>query len=182
MGFVVFPLLFTMGVSPEKSGPNAMFVSLATAFANLPTGRLLGAIFFGFATIAALSSSIALLELIVAYLIETYGITRKVAAFRSGIAMFILGIPTALSMTILGLYDGLISQVVIILSALLLAGFGGWVFKDALTELQLGAPNLGGWGTAWLWMVRIPVVIVLVVSLVLGVGKFFEQLRGLISG
>jgi len=183
MGFVVFPLLFTMGVSPEESGPNAMFVSLATAFANLPTGQLLGAIFFGVATIAALLSSIALLELIVAYLIDTYGITRKVAVFRSGIAMFILGIPPALSMTILGLYDGLISQVVIILSGLLLAVFGGWVFsKDALAELQLGAGDLGGWGNAWLWLVRVPVVVVLVVSLVLGVGKFSEQLRGLISG
>ena len=53
-GLVVFPILFSIGVDPNTSGPSAIFVAMASAFGQLPYGRILGVVFFGVVLIAAL--------------------------------------------------------------------------------------------------------------------------------
>ncbi|RLM31770.1 sodium-dependent transporter, partial [Haloarcula sp. Atlit-120R] len=71
-GLVVFPLLFSQGINPTETGtgPGALFVGLAGAFAQLPAGTLIATAFFGVVTLAALSSSISMLEIPVAFLVD----------------------------------------------------------------------------------------------------------------
>ena len=68
-GLIIFPALFHAGLSPS-SGVGLVFQVLPTLFAELPAGQLFGAAFFLLLAIAALTSTISLLEVPVSYVID----------------------------------------------------------------------------------------------------------------
>ena len=179
VGFVVFPVLFAVGIEPGAGGPGAIFVSLTAAFAAIPGGRILGIVFFGMVGIAALSSAISILEVLVSYLIDEVGLARLPGAVGVGIAVFALGVPVTIDLTFLDLYDLLADGILLVLGSLLLALFVGWVIPDvARDELGRGTGGLGGLGDAWIWAIRIPIVVVVLVSLYLGVVDYVDFLTG----
>ena len=169
VGFVVFPVLFTVGIQPGTGGPGAIFVSLTAAFAGIPGGRALGTVFFGMVGIAALSSAISILEVLVSYLIDEVGVA----------AVFLLGVPVTFDLVFLSLYDLLADGILLVLGSLLLALFVGWVVPDVgRAELRKGIANGDGFDGAWIWAVRIPIVVVVVVSLYLGIVDYADFLTG----
>ena len=179
VGFVVFPVLFTVGIEPGTGGPGAIFVSLTSAFDGIPGGRAIGVVFFGMVGIAALSSAISILEVLVSYLIDEVGVSRVPAAAAIGVAVFLLGVPVTIDLIFLDLYDKLADGILLVLGSLLLALFVGWVIPDtAREELQKGIADIGGLGDAWIWAVRVPIVIVVVVSLYLGITRYVDFLTG----
>lgn len=95
-GFLIFPALFAMGLDPE-GGPGLVFVVLPTMFAKMPFGALFGSGFFLLLTVAALTSTISLLEVTVSYMVDEKKWRRKTAAIFMASIAFILGIPSALS-------------------------------------------------------------------------------------
>lgn len=177
MGLILFPFLFTAGVDPGEGGPGTLFISLAAAFAELPAGGILGAIFFGTVAIAALSSAISLLEVPVSYVIDEFGIDRMTATLGIGGLVFLLGILPALDLIFLDLLDLFADAILLVLGGLLLSIFVSWVVPDdALDELGKGIGDLGSLGTAWVWAVRVPVVLVLAISLYLGIVGYIDFL------
>ena len=179
VGFVVFPVLFTVGIEPGTGGPGAIFVSLTSAFAGIPGGRVIGVVFFGMVGIAALSSAISILEVLVSYLIDELGVDRIPASVALGVAVFLLGVPVTIDLIFLSLYDLLADGILLVLGSLLLALFVGWVVPDvAREELRNGIADIGGLDDAWIWMVRIPIVIVVIVSLYLGIVDYAGFLTG----
>ncbi|AUX07946.1 SNF family Na+-dependent transporter [Halalkaliarchaeum desulfuricum] len=178
VGFVVFPFIFAAGTDPGQIAVGAIFFSLTQAFATLPFGTLLGIVFFGVVTIAALSSAISILEVLVSYLIDEHPIDRLPATLGAGGAIFLLGVPVTLDLVFLDLLDGLADGVLLVLGALILVVFVGWVIPDVgLSELGQGITSVDPWDDIWLWMVRLPIVIVLVVALALGALDYLEFLR-----
>ena len=179
VGFVVFPFLFAAGIEPGGPGASAIFVSLTSAFAGIPGGRLIGIVFFAMVGIAALSSAISILEVLVSYLIDEVGVGRVPAAIAIGVAVFLLGVPVTVDLIFLDLYDKLADGILLVLGSLLLALFVGWVIPDtARGELEKGIGDLGTLGDAWIWAVRIPIVIVVIVSLYLGIVDYADFLTG----
>jgi len=179
VGFVVFPILFSVGIEPGTGGPGAIFVSLTAAFAGIPGGRILGVVFFGMVGIAALSSAISILEMLVSYLIDELGVSRVPASVALGTAVFLLGVPVTIDLMFLNLYDLLADGILLVLGSLLLALFVGWVIPDvARDELRKGIADIGGLDDAWIWAVRIPIVIVVLVSLYLGIVDYVDFLTG----
>ncbi|WP_434521677.1 sodium-dependent transporter [Halorubrum sp. AS12] len=179
VGFVVFPFLFAAGIDPSTTTVNAIFVSLTSAFASIPGGRILGIVFFAMVGIAALSSAISILEVLVSYMIDEVGVGRVPAAASIGAAVFLLGVPVTIDLIFLDLYDLLADGVLLVLGSLLLALFVGWVVPDlGREELRKGIAGGGGLDAAWIWIVRIPIVIVVVVSLYLGVVDYVDFLTG----
>jgi len=179
VGFVVFPFLFAAGIEPGGPGASAIFVSLTSAFSGIPGGRLLGIVFFAMVGIAALSSAISILEVLVSYLIDEVEIARVPAAAAVGVAVFLLGVPVTIDLIFLDLYDKLADGILLVLGSLLLALFVGWVIPEvARDELERGIGDIGGLGTAWIWIVRVPVVIVVLVSLYLGIVDYAGFLTG----
>ncbi|MFP4627044.1 MAG: sodium-dependent transporter [Natronomonas sp.] len=177
-GLVVFPILFATGVGAVSPGPGAIFVALAGAFGGLPYGRVLGVVFFGAFAMAALSSALSLMEVIVAYLIDEHDIDRRLAAAGIGGGVFFLGIPVTMDEVFLELYDRLAAEVLLVVGGLLLAILVGWIVaKDAVDELERGIGDLGRVGSMWIWLVRIPVVVVLLVALYLAVIGYVEFLQ-----
>ncbi|ARS89429.1 sodium-dependent transporter [Natrarchaeobaculum aegyptiacum] len=178
-GLIVFPILFTAGVDPADPGAGAIFVSLAAAFGDLTLGWLVGFVFFATVAIAALSSAISLMEVVVSYAIDERGIQRRNAAFVIGGGMFILGIPSATDLVLLDLFDLFADQILLVFGGLMLMILVGWARSQiAVEELSLGIGDLGSLGTAWIWAVRIPVILVLIVALVLGILEYVDFLTG----
>ncbi len=95
-GFLVFPALFAAGIEPT-AGPGLVFVVMPTIFDKLPMGQLFAAAFYALLAIAALTSTISLLEVVVSYFVDERGWDRHFAVYVVGGACFLLAIPSALS-------------------------------------------------------------------------------------
>ncbi|QFU83821.1 sodium-dependent transporter [Natronorubrum aibiense] len=178
-GLIAFPILFTAGIPAGESGPALIFISLAAAFAELPLGGILGAIFFATVAIAALSSAISIMEVVVSYLIDERGVGRVPATVALGVAIFLVGTPAALDLIFVDLYDGFANSILLVLGGLLLSIFVGWIVPDlALDEVSKGVKNIGSLGLAWLWFIRIPVVVALILMVALNAWDYFGFLTG----
>jgi NSS family neurotransmitter:Na+ symporter len=95
-GLAIFPIIFAYGFNP-KSGPGLTFITLPVIFSKMPLGVLFAFLFFLLLTIAALTSSISLLEVISAYLIDEKKLDRKTAVLLGALGIFLLGVPSAIS-------------------------------------------------------------------------------------
>ena len=77
-GLAVIPAVFAFGISPGE-GPGLVFVTFPEIFSKLPLGNILSMIFFTLLAIAALTSSISLFEVLVAYLVDARRMRRAAA-------------------------------------------------------------------------------------------------------
>lgn len=148
-GLAIFPIIFAYGVEPN-SGPGLVFISLLSIFADLPLGNIIGGLFFLLLSIAALSSSISLLEPSVAYFSEKNILSRPIASsILSGIAWFI-GLGSLLSFNVwseftfigsrnfLDSMDLLANQFLLPLGGLFVAVFAGWKLNPSIAKAELG--------------------------------------------
>ena len=96
-GFIIFPTGFSIeGFDPSTGGPGLIFTVLPQLFATLPGGALFGSAFFILLAMAALTSTISLLEVPVAHCIDEYEWSRKKAVVVLIGVTFFLSIPSAL--------------------------------------------------------------------------------------
>ncbi|ADQ66692.1 sodium-dependent transporter [Halogeometricum borinquense] len=173
-GLVVIPLLFAQGVEPGSGGAGALFISVAGAFANIPLGRVVGFVFFLVVLVAALSSAISLLEVVVSYAIDNYAVSRPQMAVGLGGTIFLLGLPSAWDTAWLTWFDNLAYQLLLPASVLGILTFSGWVFGRPAVEELLRGTNFGdSIGVTWLWLVRSVVFLAVILTLVLGLLTLF---------
>jgi NSS family neurotransmitter:Na+ symporter len=148
-GIIIFPTLFAIpGISPSE-GEGLVFKVFPLIFSQITGGYLFGMLFFILLFVAALTSTISLLEVPVAYFVDEKKWNRKKAAIIMGLAAFLLGIPSALSsggleffkkigfMTKMHIIFGVISLAV---GALLICLFLGWAWgtRSAVKEVLSG--------------------------------------------
>jgi len=107
-GLMIIPAVFANG-GDLKAGPTLMFQTLPTVFEKMPGGAAIGAIFFLMVFLAALTSSISLMETIVSIIMDKFHIGRKTCCVAVLGFSLILGIPSSLgfgiwdSVTVLGM-------------------------------------------------------------------------------
>jgi NSS family neurotransmitter:Na+ symporter len=148
-GIAIFPIVFANGLAPTE-GPGLVFVTLPIAFGNMPFGVFFGTLFFILLSIAALSSSISLIEPGVAWFVESLKTKRSYAAITLGAFAWLIGIFSALSfnlmsdfkifgMTFFDFTDFITNQIMLPLGGIFIAIFVGWVMKkqNVLEELQI---------------------------------------------
>jgi NSS family neurotransmitter:Na+ symporter len=152
-GFIIFPALFSQNMAPDQ-GPGLVFAILPVIFSHMPGGMFFGAFFFLLLAVAALTSTISILEVPVAFLIDEKKWPRRRAAWLMGVLAFLFGIPSALSgggvkffsrlplvhVDFLTLWDKAWGNVALSLGALLVAFFVAHVWKtaNALQEITAG--------------------------------------------
>jgi len=102
-GLMIFPLVFSQGIEPG-SGPGLVFVSLPGIFEAMGPGigNVIGGAFFLLLCFAALTSTVSLLEIPVAFITDQYKISRKKAVIGLAIFIFLLGLPSMLSQGAVG--------------------------------------------------------------------------------
>lgn len=96
----VFTIVFSTGMEPE-GGLGLMFQTLPVVFSNMTGGYILAISFFLLVALAALTSEISALEPVIAYLVDERGWPRKKAALVTGAMAFVIGVPCALSTSLL---------------------------------------------------------------------------------
>ncbi|WP_308910674.1 sodium-dependent transporter [Pseudokordiimonas caeni] len=94
-GLAIFPIVFQFGIS-ASGGPGLVFMSLPIAFGQMPGGQIIGTLFFALLSMAAITSSISLLEPAVSYLEHRWKVDRKKSALTIAAAAFALGVLSAL--------------------------------------------------------------------------------------
>ena len=99
-GLTVLPAVFAMGLEPDE-GAGLIFSTLTAVFGGLSYGRIAGTVFFALVLFAAITSSISLLETIVSFLTERYGLSRLKATVIPVIIIGLLCVPASLSYGVL---------------------------------------------------------------------------------
>lgn len=178
-GVVIFSVVFTFGFEPA-AGPSLMFKTLPMLFVKLPGGFFIAVGFFLLVTFAALTSSVSLLEVVVAYWDEKHHAPRWKTTLITGTIIFFLGILSALSFNVwsdvqplsgLGihlnffdLFDKASSQYFLPIGGLMISLFFGWVLGPKAVHAAIG-PN-SNWATfGLLWTSRLiaPLAVILVI-------------------
>jgi len=179
-GMAIFPIVFANNLEPG-SGPGLIFQTLPVAFGNMTGGLAFGSLFFILLLVAAWTSSISLIEPLVTWLIETFGLSRIRAAFYSGMATWLLGLGTVWSfnwwaelkffgLTFFDLLDFITSNLMLPLGGILIALFAGWLMKVESTKAELRITNPLAYGT-WQVLVRYiaPVAVFIVLLNAIGI-------------
>ncbi|CAI50272.1 SNF family transport protein [Natronomonas pharaonis DSM 2160] len=171
-GLILFPILFTIDATPGDGGAGEFFIGVGGAFADIPLGTIVGVVFFVTLAVAALSSAISILEVIVSYFIDEFGFDRRVATFGVGVIVFVAGIPAALDMGTFEVYDQVTGELLLPLGMFLLVLFVAWVVpEESLDELLKGRSG-SNLDVFWLWWVRTVVTVAVGLTLVLSVYGF----------
>ena len=177
-GLAIFPAVFALGFAPD-SGVGLAFITLPAVFSAMPFGVFFGGVFFLFFSIAALTSALSLLEVVVAWLIDEKNVSRGKATAIVTIIIFVLGVPASLSLgavelNVMGIpffdiLDMLQERILLPLGALLTAVFAGYVYKASrLRETAnegSGTLKLGKWFEI---LIRFVVPIAIVIIMIAG--------------
>jgi NSS family neurotransmitter:Na+ symporter len=183
-GLAIFSVVFAAGLE-AGAGPGLVFQTIPIVFSTLPFGSLLATLFFVLLAFAALSSSISMLEVSVAYLIDEKGWTRWRATTIVGCAALLLGIPSALSFNLWGevkplfgrtffdLFDTLVSSYMLPLGGLFVAVYAGWFWKGAEEKSELvGRADLPWLFPVWQFLLRYVAPAAVLIILVNQAGLF----------
>lgn len=98
--FAIFTIVFSVGIRPDQ-GPSLLFNTLPLVFSQIAGGYIMSVLFFLLIVIAALTSEISALEPLISYLSDKRGWTRTKAVCVSGGISFLIGVPCALSTSVL---------------------------------------------------------------------------------
>ncbi|MDX7990084.1 sodium-dependent transporter [Xenorhabdus littoralis] len=99
-GLMIFPALTAAGLEPS-AGPGLTFMTMPIYFAHLPGGTIWAITFFTLLLMAALTSSISLLEHIVAYVHSRFHWSRRKAGLIVTLSIMLMGVPVSLSFGVL---------------------------------------------------------------------------------
>ena len=193
---VMFSIIFSVP-DAERAGTfgrsaTILFTTLPRMFYEMPLGAILSPLFYISVAFAALTSTIALLEVVVAFLIDFRGWARRKAAPIAGLAIFAVGIPAALSLGastalsgwtpfgeratgVFSVFDYTVANWLLPVGGLLTAIFAGWLIKPAVAreELETGHGPLAAF-SVWQFLMRFiaPIAILWIVWAVIG-GRSF---------
>ncbi|MBE0673263.1 MAG: sodium-dependent transporter, partial [Bacteroidales bacterium] len=181
-GIAIFPAVFAFGISPA-SGEALTFIVLPGIFQQMPAGMLFAFIFFLLLALAALTSTISVLEVIVAYFSEQLRLTRRKSIALATFAMFILGITASLSMGLTSniklfglntfdLFNTTTANILLPLGGLLIVIFLGWFFpaSDVKDELSNGGLLKARWFFLYRFIIRFIAPIAITIVFLNGIG------------
>ena len=149
-GIAIMPAVFAFNLNPQ-SGPGLVFETLPYVFSQMPAGGVIAIVFFVALIVAALTSSISMMEVGVAYLVEEKKFTRTGACVAIFVLCWTVGALCSLSFgplsdvkiagnNLFDFFDNLSSNILMTLGSLLTVLFVGWRLKktDVYDEFTNG--------------------------------------------
>lgn len=183
-GLMIFPIVFAQDMTPAQ-GPGLIFLTLPIAFGQMTGGSVVAFAFFLLLLIAALTSAISMLEPVVAYLAERFRLARAHAAAVAGLALWLAGLPAALSYNVLAdmrplaalrsfsdytLFRAMefgVTSLLLPVSTLLLIIFAGWIVGENMRQSEFG--TAGRTYRLWRMAVRYAAPVALISVFLLGI-------------
>ncbi len=149
-GVAIFPAVFAFHIEPG-SGEGLVFITLPNIFLQMPGGYYFSLLFFVLLGVAALTSTISILEVIVAFFSEELKISRKAATGLAAFSVSFLGVMCVLStssmagikifgFTVFGLMNFASANILLPLGGFFIVIFLAWVFgrRKVKEELEFG--------------------------------------------
>lgn len=184
-GLLIIPSMYlasSYGVSIfDESGnllasSNLIFEVLPALFHNLGSGAglIFGVSFFLLLTVAALTSTISLLEVPTSYIIDEYAVTRKKAATYLGTGILFISVIISFDLAYIDALDLVFSQVGLPLGGLLTCLFVGYIWKpeEAFNEIEHGYLGLNGslFKTIWPFFIKFVAPLAILYNLLKALG------------
>ena len=141
-GAVIFPCVFAFGVNPGQ-GRGLVFVTLPNIFNQMPYGFVVSTVFFLLLVVAALTSSVSLLEVVVAYFVNSFHFGRRKATVIASFLTMICGLACALSPTVFEIFEKSTANVLMPVGALFIVYFAAHKIDPSQLKAELeahGAP------------------------------------------
>lgn len=185
-GIAIFPAVFAFGIEPSE-GPGLIFITLPNVFHQMPGGYIFSILFFILLTVAALTSSISILEVVVAYFKEEFKMGRKASTILATVLISFLGMLCSLSMGVLSPYklfglnifdlmDWISANMLLPIGGLFISLFVGWFYgrKKVQAEIAQGGTLKGAWLSLFMFLVKFiaPIAIAIVMLNKIGLIKF----------
>jgi NSS family neurotransmitter:Na+ symporter len=180
-GIAIFPAVFAFNIEPGQ-GVGLIFITLPNVFMQMSGGYFFSIMFFVLLSIAALTSGISILEVVVAYFTEELRIKRGTSTILATILITLLGIICSLSMGLFSEYeifglnffdllDFISANLLLPVGGMFIALFIGWAFGKykVIREVAHGGRLRG-------WFLR---VFMLLVKFVAPIAIFIVFLQGL---
>ena len=151
-GLLVFPVIYSFALQDAVSGSTigALFIAVPSAFESMGgLGRVVGLFFFLVLALGAITSTISLLEVVTASMMDELGWSRRKAALLMGVAVTLVGVVPAMSLDVLGLMDKIVGELLLLVGGLALALFAGWRIPAVVREELLS-------GASPFWQRQVP--------------------------
>lgn len=192
-GIAMFPAMFAFGMAPT-AGPGLVFVVVPQLFAEMGglIGFVLALIFFIGLSVAALTSSVSLLEVVVSYLIDEKGLSRVKAVITASTVMAILCVFASLSLGGLGptlfgtgafdVFDLLTDKIFLAVGGMLVCIFAGWRLKREDLEDEITNSGEVKFPLFGLWYALVKFIIPVAIAIVafMGMSSGFDSGKGAI--
>jgi NSS family neurotransmitter:Na+ symporter len=132
-GMAIFPAVFAFGINPGE-GPELVYITLPVIFQNMPGGLIWAFMFFLLLCFAAITSTISVLEVIVAYLSEQLKLSRRKSVILAMVAVAVLGAICTLSEDVFNVFNQS-PDILLPLGGFFIVVFLGWFFsREALRK------------------------------------------------
>ena len=181
-GTAIMPAVFAFGINPQ-AGPGLVFETLPYVFSRMPAGSIVAILFFFSLLVAALTSSISMMEVGVAYLVEEKKMSRVKASAIVFVICLVVGALCSLSFgplshikicgdNIFDFLDSVSSNILMTLASLFTVLFVGWRLKrtDIYDEFTNGgtlSKNAKLFGILW-FLIRFVAPLAIITIFVIG--------------
>ncbi len=143
-GIVIFPSAFALTSNPDTivndlvaGGPGLLFITLPELFNHLPAPMVWSAMFFLLLLLAALTSTISLMEVVTVYIHEEYKISRTKSAIMVTTGVAFLGVISSLSPQFFNILDMASAKFMLPVGGFFISIFVGWYLDKKLVYAQL---------------------------------------------
>ena len=149
MGIIIFPAITSFGLTGESlEGPSLVFSTLPEVFAQMPMTQLWSALFFFFLMVAALTSTISIAEVSIAFIQDRFKMSRLKACIIVIAPLFLfsslcslsqgsLGYMTIAGLTLFDLFDTIATNILLPIASILLCIYIGWITPKSFFKNQL---------------------------------------------
>ncbi|HOF55594.1 MAG TPA: sodium-dependent transporter [Prolixibacteraceae bacterium] len=182
-GIVIFPAAFSFHIAPDE-GTGLVFVTLPGIFQQMPGGAFFASLFFLLLAVAALTSTISVLEVIVAFFVEELRLRRKMATWIAAGTVSLLGMMCTLSWNSLmegvsffglntfELLDYTSANILLPIGGFFIALFVAWFFgrEKRMAELSNDGSLKAGYIPVYIFIIRFLAPIALAFIFLNGIG------------
>lgn len=156
-GIVIFPSAFALTSNPGTivdelvaGGPGLLFITLPELFNQLPAPMVWSAMFFLLLLLAALTSTISLMEVVTVYINEEYKLPRTKSAILVTFGVIFLGVISSLSPQFFNLLDVASAKFMLPIGGFFISLFVGWYLNRRLVTAEISNDGKLKFGTRFL--------------------------------
>lgn len=138
MGVIIFPAVMSFGLADHGvAGTTLVFSTLPEVFVRLPLTGLWSSLFFLLLAIAAMTSTVSIVEVVIRCVQDRLGMSRKAACYWVMIPVLVLSGICSVSMGMFNFLDFLTAEILLPVAAMGVCVFVGWIAPKSLLSNQL---------------------------------------------